>query len=371
MKIQIREALFSDFKAVGELKKRNGLFRGCEESKWFFLLHENPVFQSVKAWQIGWVLEKNGCVVGYLGNIPLRYWYQGEPLLVAAAEGFTVDPECRGHSLKLIAAFFSQKTPDLLLNTSANQATAEVFKMARAEPVPYPDYDVAPFWVTSGAGFLSATFKHLGAPGILARLAGVLIQPVLSIVLKLRGHGPSNYEWLGDLAVIKASEISSEFDEFWQRRQIELPQTLLSDRSSVLLRWHFGHSGALARKAQVLVARKNGFLAGYMVLTREDSPAIGLKRYLVADFFVAGDAPEVIDALLALAYTTASKDGIHTVEWIGFPEGIRSRFMATGPLMRKMPSWQFWYKVVRFKNLPKLKCPEAWYASSFDGDASL
>lgn len=371
MKIQIREAQFIDFEAVGALKKRNGLDVVWHESRWMFLWAENPVFQSIKDWPIGWVLEENALVVGYLGNIPLRYWYQGKPVLVAAARGFAVDPEYRSHTLKLIAAFFSQKTPDLLLNTSANQTAAEVFKMAHAESVPYSDYDMAPFLVTSPLGFLSATFKHLGLPGILSRLAGILAQPALSIWLKLRGHGPRLRQWQGDLAVLKVNEISSEFDELWQRRQIKLPQTVLAERSSVSLRWHFGHLGALARQAQVLVARQKGLLVGYIILTREDSPATGLKRYRVVDLFVEDDVPEVIDALFELAYTTAIKNGIHIVELVGFPEKVRARFMMMIPLMRKLPSWQFWYRALHLEKLPELSHPEAWYASSFDGDASL
>jgi len=371
MKVQIREALFSDFEAVGALKKRNGLDVVWSESRWLFLWSENSVFQSAEAWPIGWVLEKDGKVVGYLGNIPLRYWCQGKPLLVAAARGFVVDPECRKHTLKLIAAFFSQKAPELLLNTTANKVAAKVFKLARSEPLPYADYDESLFWVTSSVGFLSATFKHLGAPSIVARIAAFLAQPVLSIWLKLRGHGPRYRQWAGELTILRVDEIGSEFDELWQRRQVELSQTLLADRSSASLRWHFGHSGAMARQAQILVARQNESLVGYIVLTRVDSQAIGLKRYCVADLFVESDAPEVIDALLELAYTTACKNGIHMVEWVGFPERVKARFMATAPLMRKLSSWPFWYKAIHLENLPDLWLPESWYAGLFDGDASL
>ena len=371
MKIHIREAQLSDFEGVGLLQKRQGLAVEWCESHWLFLWGENPVMQSLVGWPIGWVLEENGRIVGYLGNIPLRYWHQGKPLLIAAARGYAVDPEFRGHSLKLIAAFFSQKMPNLLLNTTANQTTAVVFKMAGAEPIPYSDYDTAPFWIISGAGFLLATFKRLGLPSILTHFASFLIRPVLSIVLKIRGHGPRTSLWPGQLAVIKASEMGYEFDELWQRRQLELPRVFMADRSAELLRWHFDHVGALTRQAQVLVARQEGFLLGYMILTREDSPAIGLKRYRVADLFVEGDSPEIIDALLGLAYTSAKKDGVHTLEWIGFPSRVRARFMATAPLVRKLPSLQFWFKALDSANIPKLECQKTWYANSFDGDASL
>jgi len=371
MKVKIRNALFSDFDAVGALKKRNGLDVVWSESRWLFLWSENPVFQSIEAWPIGWVLETEEKIVGYLGNIPLRYWCQSKPLLVAASRGFAVDPEYREHTLKLIAAFYSQKTPSILLSTTANKVAAKVYKLARSEPLPYADYDESLFWVTSSEGFLSAMFQHLCVPCIVARIAAFLAQPALSIWLNLRGHGPRHRQWSSELTILRADEIGSEFDELWERKQVELSQTLLADRSSASLRWHFGHSGAMARQAQILVARQNKSLVGYIVLIRMDSQAIGLKRYCVADLFVENDTPEVIDALLELAYTTARKNGIHMVEWVGFPERVRTRFTATAPLMRKLSSCPFWYKAIHLENLPNLDLPEAWYASLFDGDGSL
>lgn len=369
--IKIREARFDDFAAVGPLKQRHGLVTVWRESRWSFLWRENPVHQTLTNWPIGWILEAEGRVVGYLGNVPVRYWYQGQPVLVAIARGFAVDPDVRGHSLKLVAAFFSQKQPDLLLATTANDVTAAVFKMAKAAPVPYPDYDVALLWVVFAGALVAAALKRAGIPGVLARVGGLLAGPAVWLGLKLRGHGPRRGTWAGELAVIQPGDIGPEFDELWQRRQIELAQAVLPERSATALRWHFGHEGARLRHAQVLVARQNAALAGYLVLTREDSPAIGLKRYRVADLFVAGDSRDVIDALLGLAYETARRDGVHVVEWVGFPKRIRERFTSTAPLVRKMASWPFWYRALHAEKLPKLDESEAWYASSYDGDTSL
>ncbi len=371
MELRIREAQFADFEAVGALTQRNGMNIEWHPSRWTFLWRDNPVSQSVPGWPIGWVLEANGAVAGYLGNVPLRYWYRGQPILAAAARGFAVDPQARSHTLKLVAAFFSQKQPDLLLNTSANPSAAAVFKLCRAQPVPYPDYDQMPFWVTRSSGFMAAFCQRFGLPGWFAQVVDGIAAPLFSVWLALRGHGPRRQQWDGECTLVAVNDIGPEFDRLWARRQEELPHAVLAERSAAMLRWHFGHEGAAQRQARVLAAHRNGELVGYLVLTREDSPALGLQRYRVADLFVGGDAPEVIDVLLRAAYETARKEGVHTVDCIGFPARVRERFMATAPLVRQLPSWQFWYRAVWPDKLPPLAQADAWYAGSFDGDASL
>ena len=38
--------------------------------------NKNPAYK--KGWPIGWVLESNKKIVGYLGNIPLNYYLAGK-----------------------------------------------------------------------------------------------------------------------------------------------------------------------------------------------------------------------------------------------------------------------------------------------------
>src|SRR5271163_619436 len=69
----LREALFSDFPAVAELKRKWGLASDSPEN-WDRLWRRNPAFGQLPH-PMGWVLEAEGRIVGYLGNITQLYRY--------------------------------------------------------------------------------------------------------------------------------------------------------------------------------------------------------------------------------------------------------------------------------------------------------
>lgn len=371
MNLLIREANYSDCEAVGALKRRNGLSVKWSTDRWVGLWKENPAMQQNPAIPIGWVLEQEGDVVGYLGNIPMYYQFQGRRLLAAAARGFAVDAEYRSHSLRLVAAFFSQKNVDLLLNTSANVPSGSLFQLGKAEKIPYPDYDRALFWVVNARGFASSALRMRGFGVALAAIGGVALAPAVYFEGLLRRRGPQGNAAAYEVSVLKPNSIGEEFDDFWQRMLADRPQCMLADRSAQALRWHFGHRGATARRAIIVCAWHAGKLVGYVVLTREDSEGIGLMRSRVVDLMAEKDVPDLIDALLCAAVQQARRDGSHILELIGFPARIRAHFVGGQAFERKLPSWQFWHKAVDSDLRSSLEGGDAWYGCSYDGDASL
>lgn len=320
---------------------------------------------------IGWVLEQDGRVVGYLGNVPIYYQYRGKRLLAVAARGYVVDAGCRKHSLKLAAAFFAQKNVDLLLNTSANESAGSVFQLCKAEKIPYPNYDKALFWIVNARDFAIAALRMRGYGGALAVIGGTVLTPLIRIEGLLRKRGPLARAAEFEISILEPHVVGAEFDEFWRRTLVERSQCLLAERSAEALRWHFGHRAAFARQAKFICAWRAGRLAGYAVLAREDSERTGLKRSRVVDLMAENDDPVLIDALLHAGFLQARRDGSHMLELIGFPEKIRARLMAGRAYVRQLPSWLFWYKAVAADLCDSLKCEDAWYGSPYDGDASL
>ena len=61
---------------------------------------------------MGWVLESQGKVVGFIGNIPRRYLFGGSEWIAGVARSFVVDEDFRGRSTKLLWQFISQKGQD-------------------------------------------------------------------------------------------------------------------------------------------------------------------------------------------------------------------------------------------------------------------
>ncbi len=370
----IREARYSDCEAVGALKRRNGMTIEWSSERWAWLWQSNPAASEKQVeLPIGWVLENESGIVGYLGNIPLNYYFNGRRLLAAAARGFAVDKEHRSHSLRLAAAFFSQKNVDILLNTSANPAAAAVFQLFKAERIPQPNYDRALFWVIDARGFLRSFFRRNGRHPAIAALSANVLAPMLRLEGTLRRRRTITQAGGEGLMIIvrRPTEIGIEFDEFWQSIIIQRGRSILADRSAAALRWHFGHSAAAGKKAKIICAQGRGKMRGYAVLIREDSNDIGLRRARLADLMAEGDDPATVSVLLAAAFAEARSDGSYILESIGFPTPIRAQISRAHPYVRQLPSWQFWYKPVAAGLSGLLQHEHAWYGCLYDGDASL
>jgi len=64
----------------------------------------------------GWVLENDVSIVGFIGNIPVKFLVRGVVQIAAASNSWYVDPSVRGiFSLMLFNEFMKQKSASLLL----------------------------------------------------------------------------------------------------------------------------------------------------------------------------------------------------------------------------------------------------------------
>ena len=73
-----READSADYAAIAALKAKCGL-RADSPENWQRLWHHNPALAPGRSRCMGWVLEADGQIVGYLGNIARLYQYGATP----------------------------------------------------------------------------------------------------------------------------------------------------------------------------------------------------------------------------------------------------------------------------------------------------
>src|ERR1700720_2454432 len=102
--LRLREARFEDYSGVSALESKFHLVSKSYED-WRHLWVSNPACGDRKdRFPMGWVLESEaGAIVGYLGNIPLSYEFEGKKLLAATTRSWVVDTAYRAHSLLLLA----------------------------------------------------------------------------------------------------------------------------------------------------------------------------------------------------------------------------------------------------------------------------
>ena len=366
---KLREARFSDFPAVAALKQRGGLHADSMEN-WERLWRHNAALEfNTTERPIGWVLDAGGEVVGYLGNISLLYRFGGRTLTAVTAHGLVVDPPYRGVGVTLVAAYFRQKNVDLFVSTSAIEAVGKIALAFKSSPLPQPDYDIALFWVLRPHGFASALIQKLKiapAPARIGSIAAALTIGADKIFRRRRPLRPATPFTVSEIGV---NEIGSDFQNFWTGKQKEGCR-LLADRSPAALRWHFKIPGDRG-SARVLCCHLGHELVGYTIVRNDCNETTGLRTSIIADTLVKNDDPEIVRALWAAAYDHAEHSGSHILEVLGFPPNVRSAAAEWKPYRRKYPACPFYYKTPDPELQSALSNAAAWYASPFDGDATL
>jgi hypothetical protein len=365
---RLREAQFSDFRVVNELKRRNGLSQDSFDD-WERLWRRNPALGQLSCDRaIGWVLEAEGRPVGYLGNISLLYRYADRTLNAVTGCGFAVEPEYRGVSLCLVSAFYRQGSVDLFLTTTASEVVAKIARAFKSDPLPQAHYATRLLWVLQPYSFAQAVVTDLGLTPTLTRIGGVLASVGVGTDKILRRRWPRRCPTCPAVKEISLRDIGDDFQTLWLEKLNERPR-LLADRSPSALRWHF-EMAADAANVRVFCCYKNGELLGYAVTRDDQVRTNGMRRRIIADMLAKRDDPAILRSLWVAAYEQAKEAGTHLLEVMGFPDGIRQVCSEWKPYYWTK-ACDFYYKAADPILHKTLLDGMAWYATPFDGDSTL
>lgn len=363
---KIRNATLADLPQVSSLQRRHDLEAKPQE-EWERFWLGNPARGALP---IGWVIadESRGAgneVAGFLGNIPLEYYFQGTKLLAAATHSLVVEEAYRQHVLPLVARFVAQREPGLLLNTTANVEAERIFSAMKFRRVPAPDYDVALYWITEPRGFAESALRKHGVAAPLARFAAIPASLAPGFLFSASARADSAGSRIEVL-----SGFASDFDAFWARLSAR-SRFLLAARNPETLVWRYERARETGRLKILGRRDAEGRLAAYALLYREDVPKTGLKRVRLLDFQAMPGENEALESLVAAAIVMCREEGIHMFEAIGFEGATRARLKAMGARSRRLPAWMFYFKA-RDAELDKaLQSEENWNPSSYDGDGGL
>lgn len=366
---KIRQAQLSDHQAIIDLKQRWGLLADPLDN-WKYLWEKNPALRHMQtARAIGWVVEAEGRIVGYLASISSLYHFQGKMLTAVVGSGFVAEPAYRAHTVRLMAAFYAQKPVDLYISTTAVEATGKIACAFGCVPMPQPDYETVIFWVLKPYPFAQTVMKKLQVKPALSKLVGIAASLGVRADRILRRRYPRGSAKNLSVNEIKTTELGDEFETLWQEKLAEGTR-LLADRSLEFLRWHYNlpNDGA---KTSVICCRKDGQLVGYLTVRDEAGNSSGLRRSWVVDLLATKDDPEIVRALLVAAYKHGQKAGSHVLEVQGFPANIRRLCAEWHPYSRTFPATPFYYKGANPELHKTLSDGALWYGTPFDGDTTL
>jgi hypothetical protein len=367
--VAIREAQFSDFNGVQDLTLRLGQGPDSEEN-WKRLWVSNPAISEAKApSRIGWVLQESDKIVGFLGSIPLLYEFEGRTLLAAATCRLAVDQAYRSQTHLLVASFFRQKGFDLFVNSTATESAGKMMKASKAAEIPQKDYGTVLFWVLDTKSFATAVFHKMEAGSVFTIAGSVLGSLALKGDIALRRRLPGRSSGSYSVVQMDVNEMGSEFEELWSEKSREASH-LIAKRTPEIMRWHL-IPPQNRRPAKVLACKSGGCLAGYIIVRQDPIELSGLRRSLVADLIVKNDDEGAIGALFSAACDYSKSAGSHVLDVMGFPGNIRQILTKWKPYVRKYPACPFFYKATDRELYQKLADEAVWYATPFDGDATL
>jgi hypothetical protein len=365
MSTTIRAATFGDYTAIRELMQRYRLGTKTFD-EWKHVWECNPVLtRRTEPWPLGWALESNGKLVGFLGNIPMFCSFAGRRLLATTASAWVVDEPYRSYSIALVKRYFGQKDVDLFLNTTAGLSTGKVWEALGAKRMPLPFYRDVLFWITGPRGVMRALLIKNKIP-----TAGALSIPLgsaLRIGVWLRSAKGGQGQ-----GVREVGSFDSRFDAFWNELK-ESSTKLLTWRDAETLNWHFKYDLA-AKRARILTLQEaSGRITAYAVLQRQDKPDLALKRYSFADFQCPDNSEtrHAGAALLGHSLEICRNEGVHLLEATGFTPAKRAVLKSFAPLRREMEAWPFYFKSRSADIETALSSATVWDPSIYDGDGTL
>ena len=364
--VKFREFAFGDYERIAMLSSKYG-FASETREEWARLWADNPVSPAVPDWPMGWVFEnQNGEIVGHLASVPLLYELGEQRLITCATRALVVEPQYRNYSFQLLDQFFRQKGVDLFLATTVNAQAVKLFEVLRALRVPVGVWDKAAFWITDYHGFRTSLLKmeNLKAAKVLKPLipAGLLVQDTL------RGRWWKTRN--GSVEPESCTGFDERFESFWQELRKRHPNRLLANRSRAMLEWHF--KPLLTKKsAWVLALSKDSSLTAYAIFVRQDNPVHSLARIRLVDFQSLREDEELLRPLLCCALERCRQGGVHVLEAVGFPPEKQKVINRLSPRWRTLDAWRYFYKAAKPALAERLRDPQRWDPSCFDGDASL
>jgi hypothetical protein len=366
---KLREARFSDCESVAALKARWSMAADSAEN-WQRIWRDNPALAITGLDRpIGWVLEAEGQIVGYLGNIARLYEYEGRTLISVTSHALVVDLPYRALGVSLVAAYYRQKNADLFISTGAIEPVGKIARAFKSEVLLQWEKETVSFWVLKPHAFVTTVLRELRVNAAISAIAAGCGSPLLACDRIRQRRRLSAKAQQYDICEIPIEAIGEEFRAFW-RKVVASEHRLLAVRDPEALRWHLQVPGD-AGSAHILACRSNGNFIGYIAIRHEPIDRTGLQKSVIVDVLVQDDDPDAIEALFVAAYKHSQRAGTHILESLGLPRAVRQVLSKFRPYSRTYPTRLYGYKAIDPDLHVALSDGVTWYATPFDGDLTL
>jgi|GEM_PF-5300697 len=318
--------------------------------RWDWQFEENPF--TPPSGPVILVLEDDGNVVGILCSFPVEAQVLAEKIRLFYMTDFLTAPGSRGGGILL-----AQAMTDLPFTFAGT-----------------PNPISCPLWIGLGCHDIGSVETCVKVIDVRAMLRKRWSQKVLTdwpgtasnALLRLwaRVHRPREEK---DFVVEEVSRVPDDYRSFWESCRAQYPVTTI--RSDRYLKWRFLECPI--RTYRILMARREGRLAGYAVIRTE--VCRGLRRGYIVDFLTHVDDGEALEQILYRAETTLRRQGVATISTILPPSPERFRQVLRG---RGYKIARQTRRIVGFSRAPEfpltaLRASPPWYVTLGDGELDL
>jgi hypothetical protein len=294
----------------------------------------------------GWVLENNASIVGFIGNIPVKFLIRGEVHIAAIANSWYVDPSVRGlSSLRLFNEYLKQKHASLFLfKRGDDKHVLKLLSKYQFEEYILPPSQKEYVYVINNrkAGLIFWDFllknqiPRLSELGELYKRAGFLVFTYLYQKSVIPGCVEPGKTYSSSLC----TSCDDSFSRLWEPSLISCEVALSRDTKT--LNWLY-FSSARANKRVVIQCHRSRdkTLAGYMVFDIQRMKPSGEAIMNLMDMCIENNDPKVLASLTSFAIKTGKQNNAALlVVWANDQETERF-FRSTFTLRMNAPHYRY------------------------------
>jgi hypothetical protein len=253
----------------------------------------------------GWILKNDSSIVGFIGNIPVKFRICGEEKIAVAAVTWYVDPSVRGvSSLRLFNAFQKQNYASLYLFNSDSEPLIHIVTKNKFNEYVLPRFRMKYFSLLDRTKVIFILRKFLFSESItttaeaaagMIRLGQLLRAYVYQKPLMQTGTEP-NKEYITSLC----TSCDDAFSRIWEPH-LDACDIALS-RDTKTLNWIYFSSIEPNERVVIQCRRSHdNSLAGYMVfdIMRKTASDVGMMHLM--DMCLADGDPHILTSLVSYA----------------------------------------------------------------------
>jgi len=300
----------------------------------------------------GWVLENDAAIVGFIGNIPVKFLVRGEVKIAAASSGWYVDPSVRGiFSLRLFNEFMKQKNVALYLFKAEDEPLMEIMHKYKFEEhiLPLSQKEYVYIIDKKKVDFIFLKFLLSGHTPKLSELPELYKR----IGMLFFGYVYQKPVMRGDVLFGEAytsSHCTSFDDAFIRIREpCSGPCDSTISRDTETSNWLYFSPARFLKRVVIQCHRSSDkTLAGYLVFDIARKKPSGAGSMLLMEMCIGDKDPRVLASLLSCAIETGKQNNAALlVVWANSQE--TDAFFRSTFTMRRAEKQ---YRYIKFSDAP-------------------